>query len=69
MVAVREVQLPADLEGLRRLWVEYLQWGHDEMAARYGFRIHDPRPAVDRDIETIARFRPPNGHLLVNSSA
>jgi ribosomal protein S18 acetylase RimI-like enzyme len=65
VVRVREVRLPADREGLRRLWVEYLEWANAEMAARHGFRIHDPEPAVARDLDAIARFLPPNGHLLV----
>lgn len=65
MVTVREVRVADDRDGLRRLWVEYLRWANDGMAAHYGFRIHDPEPAVERDLEAIAKFLPPSGHLLV----
>ncbi len=65
MIEVREARLPGDEAMLGGLWVEYLRWANDEMAARYGFRIHQPEAAVAQDLARIDKFLPPSGQLLV----
>ena len=63
---VREAALPADLADIERLWLEYLAWGNDEMAARHGFRVHATvRDAVAHDLAEIRQFQPPDGRLVV----
>ncbi len=64
MVDIREADLPRDLEAVRRLWLEYLTWADDEVETRYGFR-DSALEEVDHNIATIARFRPPDGRLLL----
>lgn len=62
---LREARLPADLPQIERLWLEYLRWVNETMQARRGIHPHDPRQAVTRDLDQIAKFLPPNGHLLL----
>jgi GNAT superfamily N-acetyltransferase len=64
MPSVRDAELPADLEAVKRLWLDYLTWGNDELEARYGFRL-PVEEAVERDVSTIANFQPPDGRLLI----
>lgn len=64
MVEIREADLPREAEHVRRLWLEYLRWGNDELESHYGFRL-PVEPVVERDIATIAKFQPPDGHLLL----
>jgi GNAT superfamily N-acetyltransferase len=64
-VQVRDVILPDDLGDVRRLWLEYLAWGNDTMQAMYGVHPHDPKEAVEQDIESIDKFRPPYGRLML----
>jgi GNAT superfamily N-acetyltransferase len=64
-IEVRDAVLPRDREAVRRLWFDYLVWGNDEMQARYGVHPHSPQGTVDSDIESIARFQPPNGRLVL----
>jgi len=47
-----------------RLRLEYLRWGNDEMESRHGFRL-PVEPVVERDLAGIAKFEPPDGHLLL----
>ena len=61
---IREADLPGDLEAVRRLWLEYLAWGNDELEARYAFRL-PIEEAVERDISAIAKLRPPDGRLVL----
>lgn len=71
MAEVREADIPGDLEAVRRLWLDYLTWGNDEMEARYAFRL-PVEEAVEQDIGSIAKFQPPDGRLLLafeNSAA
>ncbi|MFN7985520.1 MAG: GNAT family N-acetyltransferase [Vicinamibacterales bacterium] len=62
---IRDAVLPADLADIRRLWLEYLTWGNNEMQARHGVHPHSPREAVDEDIRSISKFQPPEGRLVV----
>jgi GNAT superfamily N-acetyltransferase len=63
-VEVRDARLPEDRVAVERLWLEYLTWGNDEMANRHGFRL-PVREAVDRDLESIAKFQPPDGRIIL----
>jgi GNAT superfamily N-acetyltransferase len=64
MAEIREADLPRDLDAVRRLWLEYLTWGNDGRESRYGFRL-PVREAVEHDLATVAKFRPPDGCLLL----
>jgi len=64
MADVRDAELPRDQDDVRRLWLDYLTWGNDELEARHGFRL-PVEEAVERDVATIAKFQPPGGRLLV----
>lgn len=64
MTEVREAELSEDLAAVERLWFEYLTWGNDELEARYDFRL-PVQEVVDGDLATIAKFRPPDGRLLL----
>jgi GNAT superfamily N-acetyltransferase len=63
-IEVREAKLPDELESVRRLWLDYLTWGNDEMEVRHGFRlpVHE---TVERDLANIAKFQPPHGTILL----
>ena len=61
---IREADLPGDLVALEGLWLEYLTWATDEVEARYGFS-KSARDVVEHDIETIERYQPPDGRLLL----
>lgn len=64
-VQVREVILPDDLGDVRKLWLEYLIWGNEEMQSLYGVHPHNPQEAVEQDIELIDKFLPPYGRLML----
>ncbi len=63
-VGVRDARLPEDLESVERLWLEYLSWGNDELAARHGFRL-PIREAVEHDLRGIESFQPPDGRIVL----
>ena len=65
VLEVREARLPADTEIIRRLWVDYLTWGNDQMQACYGVHAHSPREAVEQDIAAIGKFQAPHGRLVL----
>lgn len=46
------------------MWLEYLRWGNDELESRHGFRL-PVESIVERDLAGIAKFQPPDGHLLL----
>jgi GNAT superfamily N-acetyltransferase len=64
MIEIRQADLPANVDDVRRLWLDYLLWGNDELERRHGFRL-PVEGAVQRDISTIEKFQPPDGRLLV----
>ncbi len=64
MAEIREADLPRDLDAVGRLWLEYLTWGNDGLESRYGFRL-PVQEAVEHDLATVAKFRPPDGRLLL----
>jgi GNAT superfamily N-acetyltransferase len=61
---VHDADIPRDLDEVARLWLAYLTWGNDELEARYDFRL-PVREAVERDLAEVAKFRPPDGRLLL----
>jgi GNAT superfamily N-acetyltransferase len=64
MALIRQAELPRDREAVRGLWLEYLRWGNDELETRHGFRL-PVEATVDQDLAGIAKFEPPEGHLLL----
>lgn len=64
-VQVREVILPNDKEDVKKLWLDYLTWGNNEMQSLYGVHPHNPKEAVEQDIASIDKFLPPNGRLML----
>jgi GNAT superfamily N-acetyltransferase len=64
-VEVRDAILPDDINDVRKLWLEYLTWGNDEMQSLYGVHPHNPQEAVEQDIELIDKFLPPYGRLML----
>jgi GNAT superfamily N-acetyltransferase len=65
IVLVREVILPNDLEGIKKLWFEYLTWGNGQMQSLYGAHPHNPKEAVEQNIASIDKFLPPQGRLML----
>jgi GNAT superfamily N-acetyltransferase len=65
VVEIRDAQLPTDIDAIRQLWTAYLTWGNDKMQMIYGVHPHNPKVAVQQDIEMIAKFLPPNGRLML----
>ncbi len=65
VVEIRDAQLPKDLDSIRQLWIAYLTWGNDKMQMLYGVHPHNPKEAVQQDIESIDKFLPPNGRLML----
>jgi GNAT superfamily N-acetyltransferase len=64
-VQVRDVILPTDVDVVRKLWLDYLTWGNNEMQSLYGVHPHDPEVAVEQDIKLIDKFLPPHGRLIL----
>lgn len=65
VVEIRDAQLPTDIDAIRQLWTAYLTWGNDKMQMLYGVHPHNPKEAVQQDIESIDKFFPPNGRLML----
>ncbi|MBP7271175.1 MAG: GNAT family N-acetyltransferase [Bacteroidia bacterium] len=64
-VTVRSLELPDDLEAVRKLWMDYLSWGNNKMQELYGVHPHHPAETVEQDIRQISKFQPPHGQLLL----
>ena len=64
-VEVRYAQIPDDIEAVKKLWFDYLVWGNDEMEELYGVHPHNPKEAVEQDIQQIDKFQPPYGQLIL----
>ena len=64
MTLIRSAEIPNDTAAVARLWLDYLTWGNDEMGAKHGFRL-PVEDAVRHDLETIGKFEPPDGRLLL----
>lgn len=64
MYTIREASLDRDLPAVRRLWFDHLGSSRTLLAERYD--IHLPvEVAVEHDIETIQKFQPPSGRILL----
>ncbi len=64
-VVTRPVVIPEDLKAVEKLWFDYLVWGNDKMQELYGVHPHNPKDAVEQDIQQISKFQPPYGQLIV----
>ena len=64
MIEIRDAELPDDIDDVKRLWLDYLLWGNEELESRHGFRL-PVEEAVERDLATIDKFEPPDGRLLL----
>ncbi|GAB2557321.1 GNAT family N-acetyltransferase [Spirosoma areae] len=64
-VKTRTVVIPDDLEAVKKLWFDYLVWGNDKMQELYGVHPHNPKEAVEQDIQQISKFQPPYGQLIL----
>lgn len=64
-VDIRYAQIPDDIESIKKLWYDYLVWGNDKMQELYGVHPHNPKEAVEQDIQQINRFQPPFGQIIV----
>ena len=64
-VEIKNVVIPDDLNNVRKLWLDYLVWGNNEMQTLYGIHPHNPAEAVEQDLERIDKFQPPHGRLLL----
>jgi ribosomal protein S18 acetylase RimI-like enzyme len=61
---IRDVDASRDANEVTRLWRDYLGWGNDGLESRYGFRLPVDE-AVEQDLDSIAKFLPPDGRLLL----
>lgn len=64
-VETRTLVLPDDLAAVKNLWLDYLAWGNDKMQELYGVHPHNPKEAVEQDIQQIGKFQPPYGQLIL----
>jgi GNAT superfamily N-acetyltransferase len=64
-VVIRIFVLPDDLEAVKKLWFDYLVWGNDKMQELYGVHPHNPKEAVEQDIQQIGKFQPPYGQIIL----
>lgn len=64
-VKTRPVVIPDDLEAVEKLWFDYLVWGNNKMQELYGVHPHNPKEAVEQDIQQIGKFQPPHGQLML----
>ena len=64
-VETRTVVIPDDIEFVKKLWFDYLAWGNDKMQELYGVHPHNPKEAVEKDIQQISKFQPPYGQLIL----
>lgn len=65
-VITRTVVIPDDLEAVKKLWFAYLVWGNNKMQELYGVHPHDPKEAVEQDVQQISKFQPPYGQLVLS---
>lgn len=64
-VETRTVVIPDDIKAVKKLWLDYLVWGNDKMQELYGVHPHNPKEAVEQDIQQINKFQPPYGQLII----
>lgn len=65
IVETRTADLSTDIEIIKRLWIDYLTWGNNQMQLLYGVHPHNPKEAVEEDLQKIDKFLPPNGRLIL----
>lgn len=64
-IVTRTVVIPDDLKAVKKLWLDYLVWGNNKMQELYGVHPHNPKDAVEEDIQQISKFQPPYGQLIL----
>jgi len=64
-VETRILVVPGDIEAVKKLWFDYLVWGNDKMQELYAVHPHNPKEAVEQDIQQISKFQPPYGQLIL----
>lgn len=64
-LTVRNAKLPDDAETVKRLWLDYLIWGNQEMQARHGVHPHELGETVEQDLKAVAKFQAPEGQLVL----
>ena len=64
-VETRTLVIPDDIEAVKKLWFDYLVWGNEKMQQLYGVHPHNPKEAVEQDIQQIDKFQPPYGQLIL----
>lgn len=64
-VETRTIVIPDDIEAIKKLWFDYLVWGNDKMQELYGVHPHNPKEAVEQDIQQISKFQPSYGQLII----
>ena len=62
---IREVELPDDLQIVRKLLLDYLSWGNGQMQFHFGVHPHNPVQQVSEDIQRLDKFLPPHGRMLL----
>ena len=64
-VETRILVVPDDIEAVKKLWFDYLVWGNNKMQELYGVHPHNPKEAVEQDIQQISKFQPPYGQIIL----
>ncbi len=57
IVEIRNVVFPDDIDAVKKLWFDYLVWGNDKMEELFGLHPHNPKEAVEQDIQQIDKFQ------------
>lgn len=64
-VEIREAIIAEDLEIIKKLWIDHLTWGNQNMELHYGAHPHDPIETTEQDIQAIDKFLPPTGRIIL----
>lgn len=65
VVEIREALIPGDIAVIKKLWIDHLTWGNENMLFHYGAHPHDPTETTEQDIQAIDKFLPPNGRIIL----
>ncbi len=59
-----QVETDEQRRHVRELFWEYLQWGNDNVTREFGLNF-DVAALLEDDMQTLAKFLPPDGRLLL----
>ncbi len=59
-----DINAPDDRERIRALFEEYLYWANGQLEEHFDISFDIP-PMIDEDMESLAKFAPPGGRLLL----